>query len=463
MIDLGKITQGERGTITFTWEFPDGLTSPATIMGATITAVCKNLDTGDVTIITGTLTGTAATTVTWALSAGDSGTAGTYALVFRAVVSGTATYTLDAALDVQVNPSATATQNPPLVGVSADEAAWLTVSEAGGALGAAAYADTGDFDAAGAAAARVAKAGDTMTGALILSGAPVVDLQAATKKYVDDNAGGVSDVDDLTTTTGTATHMVRVAAAGGLEYRTPANVRSDIGAEAVGVAAALVDDLSGVTDVEAARTKLVLADMHVMPIMRNHTGLTFASTDVVGSAEVFLTSNGLFDLRSGGTANSQVRYRVASDGININNLCHEFANWTRRIVCSGQIKYCQNTTGMTNYFIFGKASAAGFGKIASGDYVGVTFTGNELTEGFVCKSGTLVSVAFTPVARTGDGGLHWQIVSENGTVNFYANGNLVGTTAAGPVNNNAGGTYNIELISTTTASIMQCITQSEGW
>lgn len=50
-------------------------------------------------------------------------------------------------------------------------------------------------------------------------------------------AGGVSDVDDLTTTTGTATYIPRVAAAGGLEYRTPAQVRSDIGAEASGAAA----------------------------------------------------------------------------------------------------------------------------------------------------------------------------------------------------------------------------------
>lgn len=35
-------------------------------------------------------------------------------------------------------------------------------------------------------AAKVAKAGDTMTGALTLSGAPTLDLHAATKKYVDD-------------------------------------------------------------------------------------------------------------------------------------------------------------------------------------------------------------------------------------------------------------------------------------
>ena len=39
---------------------------------------------------------------------------------------------------------------------------------------------------------KLAKSGGTMTGALTLSGAPTADLHAATKKYVDDNAGGGS-------------------------------------------------------------------------------------------------------------------------------------------------------------------------------------------------------------------------------------------------------------------------------
>ena len=43
------------------------------------------------------------------------------------------------------------------------------------------YVDTAD-------ALKVAKAGDTMTGALTLSGAPTLDLHAATKRYVDDSA-----------------------------------------------------------------------------------------------------------------------------------------------------------------------------------------------------------------------------------------------------------------------------------
>ena len=52
---------------------------------------------------------------------------------------------------------------------------------------AAAIADNPNYatDAAAAVAGRVAKSGDTMTGDLVLSGAPTLDLHAATKAYVD--------------------------------------------------------------------------------------------------------------------------------------------------------------------------------------------------------------------------------------------------------------------------------------
>jgi hypothetical protein len=62
-------------------------------------------------------------------------------------------------------------------------------------------------------------------------------------------AGG-GDVDDLTTATGTATHMMRVATVpGGLEYRSPAQVLSDIGAEAAGAVAthAALETVHGLT------------------------------------------------------------------------------------------------------------------------------------------------------------------------------------------------------------------------
>jgi hypothetical protein len=191
-LDLGEIMQGERGTGTYTWIFPDNLTSPASILSAAITAVMRNIDTGAVTAVTGTLTGTAATTFTWARSAADSGTAGAFAVVFRAVVGGVDTYTLEAHLVVADNPAVDTVAGPALVGLPTDHAAWVAAGSAGGALGTAAYQAATAFEGAlgnpattgfllssttggtrswitpPTATDRVAKAGDTMTGTLVL-------------------------------------------------------------------------------------------------------------------------------------------------------------------------------------------------------------------------------------------------------------------------------------------------------
>ncbi|MBE2202542.1 MAG: hypothetical protein IAE79_28280 [Anaerolinea sp.] len=123
MIDLGRVTQGERGSLTVPWEFP--VASPASLIGAAITAVARNRDTEVVTDITGAITPVTATTATWELSEGDSGTAGYYGIVFRAMIDGVVTYTLEASLVIEVNPAATAVQNPALVGVTVEQAVWL--------------------------------------------------------------------------------------------------------------------------------------------------------------------------------------------------------------------------------------------------------------------------------------------------------------------------------------------------
>lgn len=73
---------------------------------------------------------------------------------------------------------------------------------------AAAIADNPNYatDVASAVSGRVAKSGDTMTGDLVLPGAPTLNLHAATKKYVDDTAataqGNAEDYAD--TVAGTA-------------------------------------------------------------------------------------------------------------------------------------------------------------------------------------------------------------------------------------------------------------------
>lgn len=60
------------------------------------------------------------------------------------------------------------------------------ITDAAAAKSAADAAATAASSANANANGRVSKSGDTMTGALTLSGAPTVDLHAATKKYVDD-------------------------------------------------------------------------------------------------------------------------------------------------------------------------------------------------------------------------------------------------------------------------------------
>ncbi len=198
MINLGTIKQGTLETIAVTWELNDLTTVPASIVGATITATMTNIDTEETTAVSGTLTATGAASFTWKFSSGDSGTAGSFLVVFKAVVSGETAYTLNASLQVQANPAATAVQNDMLVGVTVDEAAWLTAGLAAvpdptdlvdaNDLGTAAYAATGDFDAAGAAAAAqaaaVQRANHTGTQTLsTISDAGTMAAQATTSYY----------------------------------------------------------------------------------------------------------------------------------------------------------------------------------------------------------------------------------------------------------------------------------------
>lgn len=133
MINLGHIMQGEQGTLTVPWEFP--VSSPASLIGAAITAVARNRETGAVTIITGSITPATATTATWLLSVGDSGTTGAYGIVFRAIINGVSTYTLEASLVIDANPAATSVQNPMLVGVADDDASWLAAVAGDGDAG----------------------------------------------------------------------------------------------------------------------------------------------------------------------------------------------------------------------------------------------------------------------------------------------------------------------------------------
>ena len=105
-------------------------------------------------------------------------------------------------LPVEVDATSVGQDPATEAGQAAGWAVLLAPADAAARASAAAAQATAD--------AALPKAGGTMTGALTLRGAPTVDLHAATKKYVDDNAGGAApgkatnDQVDEVAATGTA-------------------------------------------------------------------------------------------------------------------------------------------------------------------------------------------------------------------------------------------------------------------
>ena len=204
---IGPLMQGQAGVVmTFTLTDLGG--TAVDLTGLTITGTITNNQTKATAALQGAiaLVTPASGIFSWTTHADDVGTAGSFKIIFTV---GTSLITLPAHLAIIETPAATITFGAALVGVTVAEAAWLTAALA-------ALPDAGDLanvpDPAGATDGYVWTA----------DGADGANWEAP--------AGGASDVGDLTTTTGNSTEMVRVAAAGGLEYRTPAQVLSDIGA-----------------------------------------------------------------------------------------------------------------------------------------------------------------------------------------------------------------------------------------
>ena len=205
---IGPLMQGQAGVVmTFTLTDLGG--TAVNLTGLTITGTITNNQTKATAALQGAiaLVTPASGIFSWTTHADDVGTAGSFKIIFTV---GASLITLPAHLAIIETPAATTTFGAALVGVTVAEAAWLTAALA-------ALPDAGDLanvpDPAGATDGYVWTA----------DGADGADWEAPA-------GGGASDVGDLTTTTGNSTEMVRVAAAGGLEYRTPAQVLSDIGA-----------------------------------------------------------------------------------------------------------------------------------------------------------------------------------------------------------------------------------------
>lgn len=175
--ELPILTQGGTlETLTFLALYRDG--SNVNLTGKTITATITARD-GSTYALEGAFTG-ANGSFTYAPAAVDVGTGGSFSAIFSYTDGSKWWHSDPVAFTVLPNPSVTATLPDALTGVSEAAAAWVSAGAAGGALGTAAYADTGDFDAAGSAAAVQAAA---------------VAAAAATGAQVANNLSDLADMD----------------------------------------------------------------------------------------------------------------------------------------------------------------------------------------------------------------------------------------------------------------------------
>ena len=203
VVKLDTIKQGSQPTVTFIWPLPSSH-APTNFTGATLSGTMRRNLTGAVTAISdGSLSVVDGPTreIGWAFSEEDSGTDGTFALSFRAVIAGKPIYTLNGLLVIEPNPDVDTVAGAALVGVTTSEAAWVT-------------------------AAKTA----VPSGTDVVGEAPSDGNQYARQDGDWEEINVVSDVGGLTTTGLTTANMLRIKSGGGIEERTPAQVLSDISA-----------------------------------------------------------------------------------------------------------------------------------------------------------------------------------------------------------------------------------------
>lgn len=231
---------------------------------------------------------------------------------------------------------------------------------------------------------------------------------------------------------------------------------SDIGATGTSLAQSATQD--------AARAVLNFAAVTTPARELDHAQLTFTATDVVGTGAAQTVVGCYFNLTTGATANSTVRHRINDNGIGLNRHAGVFADWSRRLEISTQIRLVNENAEGVLRLIYGKTTTQAFGLAANGNYIGVQIENASVVSGFVCKAGTVTTVPFTPVSISGVAGGLVFMTSLNGTVTWYINGTVAGTTALGPVTNDAG-SINFELLNGATAAVYRAtiVSGSKGY
>ena len=236
---IATLVQGQYGQ-SLPLEIRDLAGNVVNLTGFSTLSAIKSSERGRVTSIVGTITlsgtPTVAPQLSWLLDEADTGIAGTFSLVLS-ISNGTITHeTHPVELVILPNPAINAVAAPGVVGITTAQRTLLSAIQgltglvkiaAGSATGVAIQSFMQTFlQSANAVAARIGLLPSYTgnTGKVLAVNGAETDVE-----WVAQSGGGGSvDVTDLTTTTGTPAQRLRVAGAGGLEYRTTEQDLADL-------------------------------------------------------------------------------------------------------------------------------------------------------------------------------------------------------------------------------------------
>jgi hypothetical protein len=213
--------------------------------------------------------------------------------------------------------------------------------------------------------------------------------------------------------------------------------------------------------VTAARTVLEFPSPTSPPIYTLHNGIATKATVVTGSGAV--TAGQPEDLQSGTTANSRARLNVGLSTLSV-GYGNARWDWSKRLEFFGNLRRLNaNAEGMARIF-YCKPSGDAFGVVAEGNYVAIELGNGIPTAGIVAKNGVLTTVVFvSPPADTI--GQNWFITSNNGTVSWWSNNTLLGTTTSGPTASSVVGQIGYELQNGATPALFRLsfVSASNGY
>jgi hypothetical protein len=324
-------------------------------------------------------------------------------------------------------------------------------TESGGAIGAAAESVTGGAvgaDAITTTGGAVGTSANATTGGAVGTGA------RATSGF-SGGSGAVGTADNIQLGTGENNTASTLQVYGNQLLDASGNIPAGRMTANLGTAAVLDAGTTGADLVEAetvddARDVLGLAALDLPGYYSDHRQFVYSAADVVSGGNVTRGASNVVLLQSTATAGGRVRAYVNSTGLLLNET-GRFVSWDKRITFGVTVqRLTTSATGYCNVF-FGRESSEAFGSFA-GNFVGFGTLNGRIVALYAARASVLTTIAVSSALITSSPRATVHIASDNGTVNWYFNGVLLGSTTAGPNLTEAAGTISADISNGGTAT-----------